>query len=339
MHWFNSCDTGLEPERELLEPRVRGQPSVPKPIRALASAPAASIAVGDGRIGGVEPDVGSREADRADHHATMIQHRDGDRVQSRDQFAAGAGQPTIGDRPELGVQLATTGHGGVGVPRERASTQRAGALGGRHRGQHDLAAGGGVQGGGVADPVVRHQGRPAHGLIDVDRLPRAADGEVGRLVELVGQPFQHRPDALHDAQPGTDRAGQSQQTDADVVLAASTVLLHQSAALQRVEQPGGGRLVHTELGGHLADRGPTVARQQLQDLHRTIDGLDATGTGLVVVDVQRHHVGDAAPHGPHLGPPDCSARAASTDGPTRSRIQSWNAPMWCSLGTSTPPPA
>ena len=102
--------------------------------------------------------------------------------------------------------------------------------------------------------------------------------------------------------------------------------------------------MHAELGGHLADRGPTVARQQLQDLHGAIDGLDATGPGLVVVDVQRHHVGDDRParrplRTSHLGPPDCSARAASIDGPTRSTIQSWKAPMWCSLGTSTPPSA
>ena len=98
--------------------------------------------------------------------------------------------------------------------------------------------------------------------------------------------------------------------------------------------------MHAELGGHLADRGPPVAREQLEDLRRPVHGLDATTAGLVVLDVQRHHPRAAGRHRPH----GCdtrreSPRAASITSPTRSMIQSWNAPMWCSLGTSTPPPA
>jgi hypothetical protein len=102
-------------------------------------------------------------------------------------------------------------------------------------GEQDLAAGGGVQRGELADPVVRGDGAGAAYLEEVDRELFLHDRDVDGLLDLLGEAFAHRAALLRNVDTAGDRAGQPYDPEAEPVLPALAGLLHQAARLQSAQ--------------------------------------------------------------------------------------------------------
>jgi hypothetical protein len=100
--------------------------------------------------------------------------------------------------------------------------------------------------------------------------------DVDRLAQLDSQPFTHLVALPDDVEPVGDRAGQRDQPDPEPVLAPIADLLDQAPPLERGEQPEGGRLVHGDIRGHLADPGLPAAGQHLQNVDGLVNGVHDT---------------------------------------------------------------
>ena len=131
-----------------------------------------------------------------------------------------------------------------------------------------------MQGGELADPVVRGDRRRAAHLVEVHRVVGPQHGDVDGLADLLGQPPAHRAALLDEVHPGGHPAREPDDAEAEAVLAAVLGLLHQATGLQRAEQPERGRLVDADLRGDLAHPGLTALGKDLQNADGPVHRLD-----------------------------------------------------------------
>jgi hypothetical protein len=113
--------------------------------------------------------------------------------------------------------------------------------------------------------------------VEVERAAPAERGQVDGLAGGGGQLLAQGPRLLHHVEPRAGGAGEAEQADPEAVLAAPLDLLDEPVLLQRGHEPEGRALVHVERCGDLGDPRLAGAGEDLEDLQRPVDGLDADG--------------------------------------------------------------